>query len=1037
MSTTEQPIPTSATPTIRGLLLGPVTIELDAGPVPILEWTRRAARSLLLMLLGTPGHRVSRDLVFETLWPDLDPDGAANAFYKTMHWLRRALEPGLAGGRASNYLALTGDFVTLAPGLDVWVDAEQFERWIMTRSNSPEARRAALRQALQLYRGEFLADEPYLDWPAARRESLAQLWQRGVLEIAALDREAGEPLASVPMLETLIERDPLLESAHQELILCHLATGNRDVAQRAYDRCARLLRDELGIDPDERTSALLAAPASVEAAARRRLPVAPSAIVGREAELDRIESLVVEAHSRLVTLTGPGGVGKTRLAIEAGWQLLDEFDDGAIFVPLAAVRDRGQLEYAVAAALGIRIVDREPTGEQIGAAADGRDLLLILDNAEQIIDDVARFVSGVLSASRSIRLLVTSRERLRIRGEYEVPIGPLPVPGTDRSPRAISSSDAVVLFTNLMRMQDPDFAITPANATTIARICARLDGLPLSLELAASRARRMRPEVLLAALEDPLKTLTAGARDLPERHRSLRDAIAWSYELLTPDEQSTFRLLAVFAGGTTLDALDTIRPGSSGAAESLADKSLAVWTDTELEPRLSLLETIRQYAEDQAIATGEWELLQEQHVAWVVEGSTLAGAAYYTPDQTRWAKRIELELGNVRRALDWALTHRDVVAAGAIVVNINLYMEHRGYYREALEWARRVLDLSGVDPRMRVSLLHSATILSFRLNEYEEGDATFREARALAEEIGAEDLLASVLNVMARSPWFRARAEETQPLLEQALAIHRRLGNRPGEAQSLSGLGTIAALHGDYDRALALDAQAVEIAREVGIPTLYLGLISSYAVEMAVGGRLEESEPWLKEAAQLAVELGDPRIEAAALHGLALLAKTRGELDASFAGFQRVAEINRRNGSQQGYALALHELGRIEWQRGSLVASARYLREAIEAFVTIGVERWTIELIDSAAAVLLAAGEGEIAARLVGYADHARRVRDVGRMLTENDFFTQLLADLSRDLSEAERDRLMDAGARIPDADARELVVRSLSALQDEPSVHP
>ncbi|MGH2551180.1 MAG: BTAD domain-containing putative transcriptional regulator, partial [Thermomicrobiales bacterium] len=304
------------------MLLGPASIEFDGRIIPVLEWPRKAARSLFLMLLGTPGHRVSRDLVFETLWSDLEPENAANALYKTIHWLRRELEPQLAGGRSSTYLVLTADFIALAPGLDVWSDAEHFERWLMTRSNSPEARRVALRQSLQLYRGDFLVDEPYLDWPAARRESLTQLWQRGVLEIAVLDREAGEPDFALPLLETLIERDPLLESAHQELIVCHLASGRRDAAQRAYDRCARLLREELDIEPDERTKLLLLAPAHVEAPVRRQLPVAPSAIVGRENELDRIETLFGDEGCRLVTLTGPGGVGKTRLAIEAGWQLL-------------------------------------------------------------------------------------------------------------------------------------------------------------------------------------------------------------------------------------------------------------------------------------------------------------------------------------------------------------------------------------------------------------------------------------------------------------------------------------------------------------------------------------------------------------------------------------------------------------------------------------------------------------------------------------------------------------------------------------------
>lgn len=1027
----EPPIPAEPTPFIRALLLGPATVELDGGALPVLGWTRRAARSLLLMLLGTSGHRVSRDLVFETLWPDLELEGAANALYKTIHWLRRELEPNLAGGRASSYLVLTADFVALAPGLDVWVDAEQFERWIMTRSNSPEARRAALRQALQLYRGEFVADEPYLDWPAARRESLAQLWQRGVLEIAALEREAGEPLAALPLLEALIERDPLLESAHQELILCFLAAGQRDAAQRAYDRCARLLREELDIEPDERTRLLLAAPAPVEAPARRQLPVAPSEIVGREAELDRIEELFADESVRLITLTGPGGVGKTRLAIEAGWQLLAQFRDGAIFLPLAAVRDQAQLEFAVAAALGIRIVDRQPSGEHIGGAIEGRSLLLILDNAEQIIDEAAGFVSGLLSASRSVRVLVTSRERLRIRGEYEIAVRPLPVPDADRSTRAISTSDSVVLFTNLMRMQNPDFSITTENAATIARICARLDGLPLALELAASRARRMQPEALLVALDDALEMLTSGARDLPERHRSLREAIAWSYELLTPEERRTFRLLSVFSGGTALEGLDALVPGSSLSAESLAEKSLAVWTDTELDPRLSLLETLREYGEDQAIAEGEWEDFQAKHVAWVVEGSQLAGEAYFSPDQIRWAKRIDLELGNVRRALEWAIAHQDAAAASAIVPNINLYMEHRGYYREGLEWAKHALALPGVAPRDRVRLLHSAAVLCFRLTGYSEGDDLFYEAKALAESIGADDLLASVLTARARSPWFRAHAEETEPMLERALEIHRRLGNLHGEALTISGLGTIAALRGNYERAFEMDREAIEIARRSGIPVLYLHLIANYGVKLAVGGKLEEAEPWFREAIHIAVQLGDPTIESSALHGVALIELARGDLDRSATTFRRVAEINRRTGYSQGYALAWHELGRIEWRRGNLPLAAGLISDAIEVFIADGVERWTIELIDSAAAILLAAGQSEVAARLVGYAGHAREVRTIGRMVIENDFFSQLLADLHQALGEAERGRLMTEGTELTDAEARTLVLAELANLRN------
>ncbi|CAN5427434.1 BTAD domain-containing putative transcriptional regulator [soil metagenome] len=1011
------------------MLLGTATIELDGRLIPVLEWPRKAARSLLLMLLGTPGHRVSRDLVFETLWPDLEPESAANALYKTIHWLRRELEPQLAAGRSSTYLVLTADFIALAPGLDIWSDAEQFERWIMTRSNSPEARRAALRQSLQLYRGEFVVDEPYLDWPAARRESLTQLWQRGVLEIAVLDREAGEPDLALPLLETLIERDPLLESAHQELILCHLASGRRDAAQRAYERCARLLHEELDIEPDERTKSLLLAPAPVEAPVRRQLPVAPSIIVGREKELDRIETLFGDEGCRLVTLTGPGGVGKTRLAIEAGWQLIPWFEDGAIFIPLAAVRDPARIEFAVAAALGIRVADQALSGERIGAAIDGRSLLLILDNAEQIIEQVASFTSGLLAASRTVRVMVTSRERLHIRGEHEVAVSPLTVPAADRSVRSISSADSVVLFTTLMRTQNPDFAITPENAATIARICGRLDGLPLSLELAASRARRMRPEALLAALDDPLEMLTSGARDLPDRHRSLREAIAWSYDLLTPEEQRTFRLLAVFAGGSTEEAIEHTLPGSSRSFESLAEKSLAVWTDTEQEPRLSMMETVREFAEDQAIAIGEWPDFQERHAKWVAEGAELAGAAYYSPNQTYWARRIELELANIRAALEWAFARGETAIASTIVANINRYMEHRGYYSEGREWARRALQMLDIEPRLRIRLLHSIVVLSFRLTDYGTGDEAFREAVALAEGIDAQDLLAVVLTTMARSPWYRARGDEIEPMLQRALEIHRRNNNRHGEALCTNGLATIAALRGDYQTAFQLDLSAIAIAQELNIPTLLLHLMASYSVELAVGGSLEEAEPWFKEALQMAIELRDPTIEASVLHGLALLEGKRGDLDASFRSFRRVAEINRMTGYRQGYALALHELGRIEWKRGKFPEAAKHLHEGIEVFVADGVDRWTIELIDSAAAILLSTGLAMDAAWLVGYADQARSVRSIGRMVIEADFFAALLVDLSEALGEQERDRLMDKGRLLADVDARVMVLGLLKSV--------
>src|SRR6478735_4805116 len=265
----------AAEPTIRASLLGPVEISVQGRMLPVLDWPRRAARSLLFMLLGTPGHRVARDFAIETLWPDQQLDAAANSLYKSIHLLRRTLEPDLQTGRGSSFVVLTPDLIGLNPEMQISVDADIFERGLLTRSNSPEARRNTLRSSVALYRGEFLADEPYLDWPVPRREALRALWQRSVIELAVLARDADEPLATLPSLEALLVTEPALEPAHQAVIRAYIASGDRDAAQKAYERCERLLADELDATPAAETRELLTLASPRITARARKLPVAP------------------------------------------------------------------------------------------------------------------------------------------------------------------------------------------------------------------------------------------------------------------------------------------------------------------------------------------------------------------------------------------------------------------------------------------------------------------------------------------------------------------------------------------------------------------------------------------------------------------------------------------------------------------------------------------------------------------------------------------------------------------------------------------
>jgi len=998
-------------PTIRASLLGPVEITVQGRVLPVLDWPRRAARSLLFMLLGSPGHRIARDFALETLWPDQQLDAAANSLYKSIHLLRRTLEPDLQTGRGSSFVVLTPDLIGLNPEMQISVDADIFERGLLTRSNSPEARRNTLRSSVALYRGEFLADEPYLDWPVPRREALRALWQRSVIELAGLDRDADEPLATLSSLEALLLTEPALEPAHQAVIRAYIAAGDRDAAQKAYERCERMLADELDAIPAAETRELLtlASPPRITARARK-LPVAPLPLVGRVKETERLLDLLLGQDARLVTLTGPGGIGKTRLATEIAWTVADDFPDGAFFVSLAPLSEPSLTPNAVAEAIGLQAGNRESSPEWIADVLIGKQLLLIIDNAEHLIDSVADLVSTILSTAPEPRILVTSRERLRVRGEYEVALEPLFVADPGRSPGAIARSDGVALFTQVLRTHRADFAVTAENAAAIARVCARLEGIPLSLELAAARARHARPEGLLTALSRPLDALTGGSRDLPDRQRSLRDAIAWSYNLLSAEERELFRALSVFAGGAVESAVGSILPGGGAMLESLADKSLISWIDTLVEPRVTMLETIRAFAEEQARTAGEWEQLHARHAAWVVALAQDAGRAYTGRDQVQWSERLDLELANIRAAIDWCFAIGDGATAQEIIGALLLYMDFRGHAREGLSWARQALDLPGGSEQSRINTLRVAGRLSVRVGDFVTSQAYFQQSEAAAEQLGDKVMIAAVLNDLASGPWYRGSWTDSESKYLRALALSEELGDRYAIATSLQGLAVIDALKGDYVLSLQRVEQAIDISREIGNPTQLLSALVGKLVKMIVDAKYAESEPVLAEALPLAIELQDPWAEASTRHGYAVVARERGDGEEARAQLRRVIELDRQMGHRQAYALALMELGTLEFVEQHTAQAAVALLEAIEIFHAGAANRWLIEICDFVAGISISVGDGESAARLIGFADEARRLNGVARMRYYEFIYRQILVQLDAALEAPMHEQLISEG---------------------------
>ncbi|HEY8121861.1 MAG TPA: tetratricopeptide repeat protein [Myxococcota bacterium] len=567
------------------------------------------------------------------------------------------------------------------------------------------------------------------------------------------------------------------------------------------------------------------------------LPSAPTPFIGRAHEVAAVRDLVLRVGVRVVTLTGPGGTGKSRLALRTASELLHRFADGVFYVPLGTLRSARLVPSAIAKALGVREKRGATLVEAISDQLREKDLLLVLDDSERVRAG-AREVAELLRACPRLKVLATSREPLRLLAEHEVPVAPLGVP--ERGGRArfheIEKSEAVRLFVDRAESVRAGFALNADNAPAVAEICRRLDGLPLAIELAAARARAYEPAELLRALSSRLSVLTDGPIDLPERQQTLRDAIAWSYDLLEPAEKTLFNRLGVFVGGCTRTVAQEVCDPSGElsletALASLAAKSLisfgfhrgegpekVVRAGAEGEAvRFVMLDTLREFANEQLDAASEGAALRERHRAWCLSLAESAEPQLRGSESSAWLERLEREHDNLRAALTGALEGRIPELALRLSGALWFYWYQRGYWTEGREWLERALERDGsAPPRLRAQALYGVADLARHQDQTDEAFAACEDALALFRDSGDDAGVARVLSQQGYIHEVRGDTEEAARALAEALAVFRRVGDLERISFTLVGLGALAHLAGDLTSARAHYEESLELGRKLG-----------------------------------------------------------------------------------------------------------------------------------------------------------------------------------------------------------------------------
>ena len=890
------------TEAVRIWLLGGFRVAVGSRTVQEGAWRLRKAASLVKLLSLAAGHRMHREQAMDLLWPELGKEAASNNMRQTLHAARRALTSDPAEG--SRYLASEDESLVLCPDGQLWVDVDAFEQAASTARHSREP--TAYEAALDLYGGELLPADRYEEWAEEHRQRLRETRLSLLLGLAGIYEERADYDSAAEALRGVISEQPTREEAHAGLMRMYALMGSNREALAQYGRLEEALQEALGTEPSASSRALKEEITSGRfppkdgrfpgfsleeppGDGKHNLPAPRTSFVGREGEMLEVKRIL--AMTRLLTLTGAGGLGKTRLALEVARDLVGVYPEGVWLVELAPLTEPELVVPTVARILEVREQPERPLLETLLEALGDKEMLLVVDNCEHLANAAAHLADALLSVCPKLRILATSREPLGVEGEVlcQIPLLSLPAttggePGGGSAGESLMRYEAVQLFVDRARLRLPDFGLTRENAGAVARVCRKLEGIPLAIELATARLGALTVEQVGQRLEVSLDVLKGASRATDPRQQTLRATVDWSYELLSQPECKLFGRLSVFTGGFSLEAAEAVgatddieQPEVLESLLSLVDKSLVVAEPAnDGRMRYRMLEPVRQYGLERLEDSGEVEVVRRRHADFFVALSEEVEPWLRGPEQAAWFERLDAENDNLRAALSWLLEQGEGELALRLSGALGEFWHVRGHLEEGRRWLEATL-ARGDDAPARVKALLHAGWIAWEQVDYERSEALGEEALALAREQGDSAATARALYIQGAPTLYQLDFDGAAALFEEAARLQRCVGDVAGLARTIQALGLTATARHDFMRAAELHEESLALAREAGDQIGIIVALGMGAFAYLGQGDHQRAMNLFREGFELSRSVGTKHGIAFHLHAAAALASTQGQ----------------------------------------------------------------------------------------------------------------------------------------------------------------